>query len=238
MHRDAVVRVELGVPGDTPALRDRLHANGITTYEADVRFAMRYLIDRGLRGSIEITGRSTRARNIGHLFDDPDTLRPCSFRPELKVLSLDIETDPRIRHVLSIGLYGCGTAEVLLLTQRDRSCPEGALPASSEAELLRLMCRRVRGDRPGRHSRLERRRLRLRSAHPKGRSTGSSAGARARLGRDTPTSRPRSPPGDPGAHPRSRRARRARTDPPALSCTWSAWGSTSSPARFSARARR
>ena len=38
-------------PSDTPPLRDRLIAAGITTYEADVRFAYRYLIDRGIRGA-------------------------------------------------------------------------------------------------------------------------------------------------------------------------------------------
>jgi DNA polymerase elongation subunit (family B) len=29
-------------PSDVPAVRDRLHAGGIDTFEADVRFAVRY----------------------------------------------------------------------------------------------------------------------------------------------------------------------------------------------------
>src|SRR5258707_5705012 len=42
-----VVAIEVAAPSDTPPLRDRLVAAGIDTYEADVRFAMRFLIDRG-----------------------------------------------------------------------------------------------------------------------------------------------------------------------------------------------
>ncbi|MGH8322996.1 MAG: hypothetical protein ACRETD_04230, partial [Steroidobacteraceae bacterium] len=38
-----VARVELQTPADVPGLRDRLHGGGIETFEADVRFAMRYL---------------------------------------------------------------------------------------------------------------------------------------------------------------------------------------------------
>src|SRR3970040_2278456 len=53
---DPVARVEVEAPADVPLLRARLHRDGITCYEADVRFAMRYLIDRGIRGSLSIEG--------------------------------------------------------------------------------------------------------------------------------------------------------------------------------------
>src|SRR6266850_3174900 len=62
MHGGKVSRVEVTVPQETPALRDRLTANGIQTYEADVRFAMRFLIDRGIRGSVEIEAVPTVTR--------------------------------------------------------------------------------------------------------------------------------------------------------------------------------
>ena len=53
---ESVARVELGIPQDAPPLRERLHRAGIDTFEADVRFAVRYLIDRGIRGGCEIRG--------------------------------------------------------------------------------------------------------------------------------------------------------------------------------------
>jgi DNA polymerase elongation subunit (family B) len=53
-----VVRIEVREPAGAPLLRDRLAKAGIPTYEADVRFALRHLIDRGIRGSLEIRGRT------------------------------------------------------------------------------------------------------------------------------------------------------------------------------------
>src|SRR6185295_18975984 len=60
-----VVAIEVPTPSDTPPLRDRLIAAGITTYEADVRFAMRYLIDRGIRGAMDIRGEERTLPRIG-----------------------------------------------------------------------------------------------------------------------------------------------------------------------------
>ncbi len=58
--------------GGCPGLRDRLHEVGIDTFEADVRFAMRYLIERGIKGGCEIEGHpdSRRQRDLG-------VRRPC-----------------------------------------------------------------------------------------------------------------------------------------------------------------
>src|SRR5687768_10083650 len=51
-----VSRFEKETPNDVPGLRDRLHDIGIDTFEADVRFAIRYLIERGIKGGCEIEG--------------------------------------------------------------------------------------------------------------------------------------------------------------------------------------
>jgi DNA polymerase-2 len=138
-----VVRVEVEVPADTPPLRRRLQRAGIACYEADVRFAMRYLIDRGLRGSLAIHGEGKPVALRGVVFDDPE-LSPADWTPRLSVLSLDIETDPQARRLLSIGLHGCGASEVLLLTPAGQDCPEDARPFPTEAALLAAFARRVR----------------------------------------------------------------------------------------------
>ena len=54
---EATRRVSVPIPADAPPVRDRLHARGIDTFEADVRFAVRYLIDRGIKGGCQIRGR-------------------------------------------------------------------------------------------------------------------------------------------------------------------------------------
>ncbi len=59
---ELVSRFDMETPTDVPGLRDRLHDVGIDTYEADVRFAIRYLIERGIKGGCEIEGEANRAR--------------------------------------------------------------------------------------------------------------------------------------------------------------------------------
>src|SRR5204863_2817225 len=90
---EPVMRVETTAPADVPPLRHRLAAAGITCFEADLRFAYRYLIDRGLRAAIEIDGAPMTARDEGSRFGDiayvyrNPTLTPARFVPNLKVLS-------------------------------------------------------------------------------------------------------------------------------------------------------
>jgi DNA polymerase-2 len=138
-----VVRVDVATPADVPPLRDRLTRAGVPCHEADVRFAMRSLIDRGIRGAVAIDGPSRPGLGVDVVFDDAE-LSPSDWTPSLAVLSLDIETDPQARRLLCVALHGCGVSEVLLLTPPDRTCPEGAMPFPTERELLAGLCGRVR----------------------------------------------------------------------------------------------
>jgi DNA polymerase-2 len=144
MTGKAVVRIEAQEPADVPRLRSRLEKAGLRTYEADVRFALRPLIDRGIRGALEITGEAREVPGIGLVFEDPLAIRPAEWSPRLSVLSFDIETDPQARRLLAIGLHGAGASEVLLLTPAGQPCPETARPFATEQELLAAFCARVR----------------------------------------------------------------------------------------------
>lgn len=139
----SVVRVEVPTPSDAPRLRERLTRAGIACYEADVRFAIRFLIDRGIRGSVTIRGGGKPGRGVAVVFEDPE-LSPGDWSLRPSVLSFDIETDPQARRLLSIALHGCGVSEVLLLTPPGWSCPADAVPFASERELLAGFSRRVR----------------------------------------------------------------------------------------------
>ncbi len=138
-----VVRVDVGRPQDVPPLRDRLIAAGIPCYEADVRFAYRYLIDRGIRGAVEIVGDARPGEGVDEVYDDPDVV-PAEWIPTLSVLSIDIETDPTASRLLSIALVGPGVRDVLLLTPEGLACPDAATACADEAALLRAFVARVR----------------------------------------------------------------------------------------------
>lgn len=144
---EPVVRVEVPTPPETPPLRNRLETVGVATFQADIRFAMLYLIEHGIRGSLAVRGEWRRGRGVDRVYEEPD-LEPADWQPELSVLSFDIETDMNAHAVLSVGLYGCGAAEVLLAIEprdaRTQSGGTAGVAAGSEAEMLRLFARRVR----------------------------------------------------------------------------------------------
>ena len=140
---EAVVRIETGIPGDVPELRDRLHENGIDTFEADVRFATRYLIERGIKGGCEIEGDAQPGVHVTKIFDNP-VIRPAQVSVEPGVLSFDIETDPKGEKLLAISLYAPGLDEVLIVDGSERPMPEKAIRCIDERAALEAFCERVR----------------------------------------------------------------------------------------------
>lgn len=135
-------RLEVATPSDVATLRDRLHDAGIETFEADVRFAMRYLIDRGIKGGCEIEGDARSGDGLTLVFDDP-VLRPADVDIRPSVLSFDIETDEKSEHLLAISLYAPEVDEVLIVDGSDRPMPERAVRCADERTALDAFCARV-----------------------------------------------------------------------------------------------
>ena len=139
---EEVVRVDVRIPQDAPPLRDRLHDAGIGTFEADVRFAVRYLIDRDIRGGCEIRGRAIAGGCLSRIFDDPE-LTPADVTITPSVLSFDIETDPTAKRLYAIAMYGAGVDEVWIVDAAGRSMPENAIGVASERAAIDAFCARV-----------------------------------------------------------------------------------------------
>jgi DNA polymerase-2 len=129
---DAALRVVAAIPADVPPLRARLEKNGVDCFEADVRFAYRLLIDRGIRGSLEIDGEHSADERLGLVFRNPE-IAPTRWAPKLRVLSIDIETDPKAEKVFSIALHGPDIETVLLVGDRR---VRNAEPVADERALL------------------------------------------------------------------------------------------------------
>ena len=139
----AVCRLEVEVPQDVPGLRDRLHSANIETFEGDVRFAMRYLIDRGIKGGCEIDGAWVPGNGVTRVYSNP-TLSPAEVDVEPRVLSFDIETDGESDGLLAISFYAPGLDEVLIVDSADRAMPERATRCADERAALDAFCARVK----------------------------------------------------------------------------------------------
>jgi DNA polymerase-2 len=136
-------RVEVDVPSDVPPLRDELHAAGVETFEADVRFASRYLIERGIKGGCEIDGTPAAGRGaLEAVFHNP-TLHPAEVTIEPRVLAFDIETDAKSERLLAISLFSTGVDEVLIVDGSGRPMPERAICCADERAALEAFAARV-----------------------------------------------------------------------------------------------
>ena len=121
------------IPSDVPPLRRRLEEHGVECLEADVRFAYRYLIDRGIRGAFEIEGPFESHSRLGRVYRNPE-LRPARWLPSLKVLSIDIETSPKGEHLYSIALHTRDFDRVIIVHDH---VLEHAEPVPSEKAAVR-----------------------------------------------------------------------------------------------------
>ena len=90
------------------ALERKLGERGIRLYEADIKPPERYLMERFITAGVEVEGNK---------------LKPApSYRPQLKLVSLDIETSA-FEDLYSIALEGCGQRQVYMLGQAPAEPP-------------------------------------------------------------------------------------------------------------------
>jgi DNA polymerase II len=141
-HGEPLSRVEVDIPSDVPPLRDRLHEAGIDTFEADVRFASRYLIERDIKGGCEIEGEAKPGPGSLTLFDNP-VLRAADVMVDPRVLSFDIETDAKGERLLAISLFAPGVDEVLIVDGSDRPMPARAARCANELAALQSFSERI-----------------------------------------------------------------------------------------------
>ncbi|MGO9512108.1 MAG: DNA polymerase II [Steroidobacteraceae bacterium] len=138
-----VCLIEVETPPDVPRVRDRLHAAGIDTFEADVRFAVRYLVERGVKGGCEIEGEAVAGSGVTWVFDNP-SLRSADVKVEPRLLSFDIETHGKSERLLAISMYARGIDEVLIVDGSDRLMPDNATRCVDEFAALDAFCERIR----------------------------------------------------------------------------------------------
>lgn len=144
----AVAEIATNLPNEVPPIRDRLHGEGIHTYEADIRFAINYLIQRNIRGGCEIRGvPKTSDSGVDVVFANPEVL-PCDVDFSPRVLSFDIETDPNAKQLLAISLYTEALDEVYVVDPERRDMPSNAIGLDSEADVIASFVEKVSATDP------------------------------------------------------------------------------------------
>jgi len=110
-----LTKVILDIPRDVKLLREKFEDHKIKSYEADIRFEYRFMIDNNLQGTIEIEGDSKLKEGI-EVYEEPK-LKPTEFIPKLKTLAIDIETSMDLKNIYCISLYSEDYKNVLLVSK-------------------------------------------------------------------------------------------------------------------------
>ncbi|MBI5391953.1 DNA polymerase II [Candidatus Woesearchaeota archaeon] len=136
---EAVVKIILDIPADVPKLRKKFEDAEIICYEADIRFPYRFLMDKEILGSIDIDGEYVSGGRVDRVYLHPD-IKPIYWEPQLKVLSLDIETMSDMQTVVCLSLWGKNYKKTFLLTDEPI---ENTIACKTEEELLEKFAQEV-----------------------------------------------------------------------------------------------
>lgn len=101
---EAVIKVEHKSQTELNKLQKVLSEKDIETYEADVKPHNRFLIDNDLLGTISLNGDYQTAERVNRVYQNP-TVKSALFKPNLKVISIDIESDKKQDTLFCIGVY-------------------------------------------------------------------------------------------------------------------------------------
>ncbi len=108
-----------------------------------MKLSSQLLMDARIHGTLTIEGSWREGRRVSRIYENP-ALGPCAYDPDLSVLSLDIETDPRAETVYAVSLAGKGSAEVLFNASGSPGRPAGQVRTfADERQMLRELRDRI-----------------------------------------------------------------------------------------------
>ncbi len=140
---DTVTKISADTPALLAKLIETVHKLNLDTYEADIKPAMRFLMDQDILGSITIEGEYTIAPElkVDRMYKNP-ALKPTAYIPKLNIISLDTESSES-GELFCIGLYEERYQKNFMVTnkklQNTISCKtEEECMEKAKAELLKL----------------------------------------------------------------------------------------------------
>lgn len=99
---------------------DRLQARGVTLLESDIKPTDRFLMERFITGGLTVKAAASQIQQHESFISlQQGAVQRCEYRPNLRALSIDIETDYRAEQLYSIAAYSDDCSVVLMLADGD-----------------------------------------------------------------------------------------------------------------------
>ena len=76
----------------------------LLTFEADLKPHQQFLIENNILGTVDIEGEYETAEKIDRVYNNPK-ISPASYKPNLKIASIDIESDKTLGTLFCIGIH-------------------------------------------------------------------------------------------------------------------------------------
>jgi len=127
-------KIILDIPKSVPEIKKLFTDNSIICYEADIRFAYRFLIDNDLKGCVNIEGKYEKGEFVDRVYTEPE-ITPAEYLPELSIASIDIETNIKATKIFSIAIYSKEFKKVLIVKD-GKDAFKNAETFNSEKEML------------------------------------------------------------------------------------------------------
>jgi DNA polymerase II len=137
---EETTKIVLDNPGDIKILKKILEESNIPCYEADIKFTYRFMIDNNIKAITNIEGDYKKGDFVDRIYENPKFEECKEYKPKLKVLSFDIETNEDATQLLSISLYTDDYKEVFIVYDQKQEKKTGKLKNAicfeNEAALL------------------------------------------------------------------------------------------------------
>ncbi len=132
---EKVSKVILDIPHDVPKIRKKFEESNIECYEADIRFPYRFMMDKGIQGSIEVEGDYEAGDRIDRVYKEPE-VKGADYKPEnIKILSFDIESSKGSEDdVLYCIGYTCDGKKKVFINSEEKI--KDAVSCKNEAEVI------------------------------------------------------------------------------------------------------
>ena len=148
MSGQPVVRIECAHTRARRVLAESLAREGVPTYEADLGSAGQYLLQAEVGVGVTVAGSWQPGQEVDRIYRRP-ILGRGDWRPTLRQLSIDIETDPEAKEVYAISLVGedrmAQTVEEVLMVGHPQAGDEAFIHCySTEREMLEALAQRMR----------------------------------------------------------------------------------------------
>ncbi|MCD4759592.1 DNA polymerase II [archaeon] len=117
-QEEPMTKIILEDPKEVSKTRNELEHEKIKTYESDVRYTTRFLVDNKIQGPLEIEGDYESHDEIDRVYTNPE-LKQTNYTPKnLKILSFDIETDKESKKLYCISFYSKDYKKTIIVSNK------------------------------------------------------------------------------------------------------------------------